>query len=280
MSDTSVSNPLLLFKYGGNAMTDEDLKNQVLQAICRLKEEGFRVVIVHGGGPFIQEALDAADIHSEFVDGHRRTSPEALQHVEMALKGRVNGNLVNMINKLGQKAVGLSGKDGQIVLARKREHYQNVDGEEVGVDLGRVGAVDQVQPQLLHLLLENDYIPVITCLAADAEGTEYNINGDLFAGQLAGALGADEFIVLTDVPGLMRDINDPDSLMQRVEITEIDNLAREGIIKGGMLPKLDACRVALQKGAGAARIINGTEPGQIEALRRDKSIGTLITDQV
>ena len=270
------SKPLLLFKYGGNAMTDDVLKKKVLASICFLREKGYEVVIVHGGGPFIQQALDDAGIASEFIDGHRKTSTEALSHVEMALKGKVNGSLVALLNALGQKAVGLSGKDGQVVTARKRMHEQQVDGKTVTVDLGQVGDVAAVDAQLLRLLLDNDYIPVMTCIAADAQGNEYNINGDMFAGHVAGALGADQYIVLTDVDGLLRDKDDPASLISKLYLAEADQLTADGVIVGGMIPKIASCREAIAAGAKSARIINGTAPEQIAAIFENKNVGTVL----
>jgi acetylglutamate kinase len=269
--------PRILLKYGGNAMTDETLKRKVLQNICALKDSGYDVVIVHGGGPFIKKALEVAQIKSEFIDGHRKTTPEALMHVEMALKGEVNGSLVGLINQLGYKAVGLSGKDGKFVTAKKRLHEKMVDGKLRQFDLGQVGDVVKINPELIETLLEGDYIPVVTCIAADEEGKGYNINADMFAGHLAGAIGAKEFLVLTDVDGLRRDKDNPETLISELKVKDIKKLEGEGVIQGGMIPKMEACSIAVEKGAKAARIINGTKPEQLRELSEGKSIGTLIT---
>lgn len=268
---------VFLFKYGGNAMTDSKLKKEILQSICSLKSRGHAVVIVHGGGPFIKQALEDAKIESEFIDGHRKTTPEAFEYVEMALKGKVNGSLVSMINALGFRAVGLSGKDGAFVTATKRLHRRIANGKEEEVDLGQVGDVAEVDPGIIRLLIKNDYIPVITCLAADKSGVGYNINADMFAGHLAGALGASEYIVLTDVDGLLRDKDDPDSLMQNLRLPETNALIDDGVIAGGMIPKIESCEIAINKGAGSARIINGTKPAQIAQIIGGKGTGTLIT---
>lgn len=273
----SQQQPLLLFKYGGNAMTNDTLKEQVLRSICALSDEGYRVVIVHGGGPFIQAALDQAGIESEFIDGHRKTTPEAMQHVEMALKGQVNGSLVGLINQLGYRAVGLSGKDGRMVTAAKRLHRKRVGGQVKDYDLGQVGDVSEVDTSLLQTLLHEGYIPVVTCIAADGTGSAYNINGDMFAGHLAGALGAEQYVVLTDVDGLLRDKDDPETLIHHLKSAEIEQLAEQGVIQGGMIPKLESCQVALEKGARAARIINGTKPEQILKVVDEKAAGTQIT---
>jgi acetylglutamate kinase len=267
--------PVILFKYGGNAMIDEKLKKEVLENICSLKDLGYDVVIVHGGGPFIKQVLKEAKIETEFIEGHRKTTPEAFEYVEMALKGKVNGNLVSIINSMGYMAVGLSGKDGRTVIAEKRMHRRTVGEKTEEIDLGRVGDVKEIAPRLIHLLLDNDFIPVMTCLAADESGNGYNINGDMFAGHMAGALNASQYVVLTDVDGLLRDKNDPESIISEIKMNEIDKLSEEGIIAGGMIPKVESCEIAMQKGARAARIINGTKPARIPEITGKSGHGTL-----
>lgn len=266
----------IVLKYGGNAMTDEELKKKVLKNICALKEQGDRVVIVHGGGPFIKQALHDAGIVSEFIDGHRKTTLDAFEHVEMALKGKVNGSLVAIINAFGHKAVGLSGKDAQTVLASKRAHFSEKDGVRTEVDLGQVGDVKTVDTKLIELLLDNGMMPVLTCIAADEQGNGYNINGDMFAGHLAGALNADMYVVLTDVDGLRKDPKDPATIMHRIRTEQLDELYRTGVIQGGMIPKMESCEVALNNGARAARIINGTDPDQLLRMNEEKNLGTTI----
>jgi acetylglutamate kinase len=268
---------LLLFKYGGNAMTNLPLKKQVLKNICALKEKGFKVVIVHGGGPFIKQTLEEVNIDSEFIDGQRKTTPEAMEYVEMALKGKVNGSLISIINAMGHKAVGLSGKDGQTVTAKKRLHQHTKNGKTEMVDLGQVGDVASVDASLIKLLLENDFIPVITCIASDKDGNDYNINGDLFAGHIAGALSAEQYIILTDVDGLMLDKDNPASIINELKVAEINHLKEIRCIQGGMIPKIDSCEIALEKGAKLARIINGTDPEQISALFENQKSGTIIS---
>lgn len=255
-------------------MTDSNVKEGVVKALLKLHRKGYRITVVHGGGPYIKKALAKAAIASEFIDGQRKTSAEAMQVVEETLKGQVNSELVGLFNKHGGRAVGLSGKDGPTVTAAKRVHISHSNG--LRVDLGRVGDVAKVDPALLHLLADNGYLPVITCIAADETGDTYNINGDNFAGRIAGALGADRFIVLTDVDGLMRDIQLSDSLIAHATRKEIEMLKAEGIVKGGMIPKTDACIAAIEAGAGSAQIINGTQPGSIEKLFDGSGSGTLI----
>jgi len=267
----------ILFKYGGNAMTNQNLKSKILENICSLKHKGYQVVIIHGGGPFIKQTLKKANIESEFIDGLRKTTPEAMEYVEMALKGKVNGSLVSIINEMGYKAVGLSGKDGQIVTAKKRMHERMNNGKVELVDLGQVGDVANVDPTLINILLKNDYIPVITCIASDRKGIDYNINGDLFAGHIAGAISAEQYIILTDVDGLMLDKNNPKSLIHNLKVDEINYLKDNNTIQGGMIPKMDSCAIALEKGAKLARIINGTVPEQIVSLFENKEVGTVIS---
>lgn len=257
-------------------MTDDTLKQKVIKNICLLQNYGFKVVIAHGGGPFIKEALAQANIESEFIDGHRVTTPEALGHVEKALKGQVNGSLVKLVNQLGYKAVGLSGKDGKIATAIKRIHKKEVDGHIEEHDLGQVGDVVSMDTHLLELLLEHDYIPVLACLAADVDSNEYNVNADMFAGHLAGALKAEKFIVLTDVDGLMRDIGDPSSLVSELRVTDIKKLEQQGVIQGGMIPKTEACEIALKNGARSAVMLNGTKPDQLLAIGKREPTGTTI----
>ena len=257
-------------------MVDESLKKEVLKNILSLKDKGTDVVIVHGGGPFIKQALDEAKIVSEFVAGHRVTTPKAFEYVEMALNGKVNGDLVSNINALGHEAVGLSGKDGKITIAKKRTHKMIVDGKEEEVDLGQVGELAKINTKLLLLLLKNDFIPVISCISADESGIGFNINGDIFAGSIAGALNARMLLSLTDVDGLFRDKNDPASIIRKMNISDIKLLTRQGIIQGGMIPKMEACEIAIEQGASEAKIINGTKPEQILSFN-DESMGTLIT---
>lgn len=234
-----------------------------------------RVVVVHGGGPFIQETLDMAGVESEFIAGHRRTTPEALRYVEMALKGRVNGELVGLFNSAGARAVGLSGKDGRMVTAVRRVHTEDVDGIRRPIDIGQVGDVASIDTRLLSMLLEEDYLPVVTCIAADEQGEDYNINADMFAGHLAGALRADHYLVLTDVDGVLRDLDDPGSLITDMTIDELQCML-DTVITGGMIPKLESCRIALEAGAREASILNGRKPAQLRQASIGEMCGTRI----
>ncbi len=266
----------VLIKYGGNAMLNDELKHSVMQDVCILKELGAYPVVVHGGGPFINELLDQVGVHSEFIGGLRKTTPEALVYIEMALKGRVNGDLVRIINSYGQKAVGLSGKDASMAIAEKLYPKKIIDGKEVVLDLLQVGDVVEVSTSLLRLLLDNGYIPVIATIASGRDHTDYNINADMFAGRLAGGLNAEAYIAMTDVDGLMMNPNDKNSLVSEITIEEIQEL-KEGVIKGGMLPKMDSCITAFHEGVKSIRIINGTRKHSILCeIYTKEGCGTMI----
>lgn len=258
-------------------MTDSDLREKMIREISKLKSNEEDVIIVHGGGPFIKEALEMGNISSNFIGGHRQTSKEALRYIEMALKGRVNGEIIKLFNASKIKAVGLSGKDGHFVRAKKRLHEVSENGKKKIYDLGQVGDVDEVDTSFLNMLLKAGYLPVITCIASDKQGQDYNINADMFAGHIAGAMKADRFLVLTDVDGIYLDKNDAGTIQHKLSKKDIDDLKEKEIIAGGMLPKVECCFIALDKGVKEARIINGTKPEQIIAAANNKEIGTRIS---
>jgi len=257
--ETNEKHQVLVIKYGGNAMLDDAITSGILDKVAEFSKAGYRVVIVHGGGPFIEDNLKMAGIESEFVGGHRKTTEEAMKYIEMALKGHVNSKLVRMLNKKALKAVGLSGKDGDMVQVSRRYH---VDEQGRQVDIGYVGDIESMDVKLLNLLLNQNYVPVVSTIATGPEGKDYNVNADMFAGHLAGALHANRFVMLTDVDGLMRDIDDPDSLIRELSIADIDSLSGS-VIRGGMIPKTRACQVAIEEGAGSAIIANGTKPDDL-----------------
>lgn len=268
----------VLIKYGGNAMTDDDCKKNVISDIIRLKELGVIPVVVHGGGPAIKKLLGDVGIESEFIGGHRKTDKEAMHYVEMALSGNVNSEIVKLINAAGYKAVGLSGKDAGMVLAKKRIHRLNIDGQEQEVDLGHVGDVDKIDTQLIHCLIENNYIPVIAPIGVGEDLKDYNINADMFAGHMAGALKADHFMALTNVNGLMADKDDPDTLIRQLTIDDALN-QMDKAIQGGMIPKVEACIIALKEGVKTSHIINGMKPHSIlEELLTEERSGTIISN--
>lgn len=254
-------------------MVNEELKVSIVDKISQLQNKGVRIVLVHGGGPFINAILDEVGVTSEFIGGHRKTTKEAMRYIEMTLKGEVNTSLVGLMNARGIKAVGVSGKDGGLVKTKKRYHME-AGGK---IDLGQVADVDAVDPQLLIDLLGLNYLPVVACVAADKEGVSYNINADMMAGALAGALKA-EYLVLTDVDGLRKDKDDPSSLMTKLSTSEIPSLM-EKVIVGGMIPKIESCQIALGAGSPQARIINGTKPDMLlEIMNEEAEVGTVITN--
>jgi acetylglutamate kinase len=268
----------ILIKYGGNAMINQKLKSEIANQVLQLTQRGFRVVLVHGGGPFINKALKEADIVSEFYEGQRITTPKAFSFIERTLIGEVNTDLVSAFNAAGLKAVGLSGKDGQLVLARKYWPESNdADGNSGPVDLGQVGKVEKVDPTLLQLLLENGYTPILTCIASNSSGESFNINGDTFAGEIAAALQVDQFIVLTDVDGLFAKYPDPKSIVSSLTLTDLEN-HYGSTIQGGMIPKIQSCESAVRSGVKKAIILNGTKPEQLtHYLLKNEPIGTTLT---
>ena len=254
----------VLIKYGGNAMLDEKQKHNIIANICYLKTAGVFPVIVHGGGPVIANLLDEVNIESEFIHGHRYTDKLALKYVEMALSGNVNKDLVSLIHRHNCKAIGISGKDGKTVIAQKK----------TDIDLGQVGVVKSVDPTLINLLLRADYIPVISPISAGEDGEDYNINADLFAGHVAGSLGCEDYLVLTNVDGLQ---DDTGSLITHTNTLELKG-ELQSVIRGGMIPKIASCITALHTGVKNVHVINGTVHNIIlKQLLTDDSFGTKIT---
>lgn len=257
----------LVIKYGGAAMVQEERRAEVLRDIVFLAFVGIRPVIVHGGGPEINTWLTKLDIPFKFVDGLRVTDADTMEVVEMVLAGRVNKHLVQLIELAGGSGVGLCGRDGQIVTARSQ-------GRE---DIGFVGEVARIDPTLLNTLIRDRHIPVLSSVAADEAGQAYNINADTAAGEIAAALGAEKLILLTDTPGILRDKDDPRSLIDRMDIQTARELIEDGTVAGGMIPKVDCCIRALAQGVGSATILNGGDPHSLllEVLTKEGS-GTQI----
>lgn len=259
-------------------MIDEQVKQDIVADVVALKQAHITPVIVHGGGPAIQELLNEVGVESEFVDGHRKTDAETMGYVEMALSGSVNSELVSLISEAGFKAVGLSGKDGDIATAEKRTHRVTLDGQEREVDLGHVGDIDSIDTSLVKLLIENDYIPVISPVAGGEDLDAYNVNADMFAGHMAGALGAKRYVALTNVDGLQLDPDDPSTLIEDIRGQEAQSEIGNRI-RGGMIPKVESCIIALEEGVESAHIINGMKAHNIlKALLADESVGTRITE--
>ncbi|MFM2302625.1 MAG: hypothetical protein RLZZ135_28 [Cyanobacteriota bacterium] len=240
----------VVVKYGGAAMKDSDLKDKVIRDLVFMSCVGIRPVLVHGGGPEINSWLEKLGIEPQFKDGLRVTDADTMDVVEMVLVGRVNKEIVSLIDQSGGKGVGLCGKDGNLIVARP-------DGRE---GIGFVGEVSSVNVDILNILVKGGYIPVISSVAADEEGQAYNINADTVAGEIAAALGAEKLILLTDTPGLLRDFTDPDSLIHQLDIPSARALIEDGTVSGGMIPKLTCCVRSLAQGVKAAHIIDGRLP--------------------
>ncbi len=258
----------ILIKFGGNAMISEQIKNNFCKQIKSLKEQNYKIVIVHGGGPFIQEILDEVGLKSDFINGHRYTDTKSLKYIEMALSGQVNGELVTLLNNENCNAVGLSGKD-TIIDAVLREDIE--DGKKL--DLGRVGDVKKVNIELLNLLLDNGFTPVVSPISTADDGDDVNINADMLAGHIAGALGVDSYIVLTDVDGLYSDFSDKSTLIKSIDMNNITEY--KDAIVGGMLPKIDSIKIALEKGAKSALILNGSSQNRIlDYLNQQTDVGS------
>jgi len=243
----------VVIKYGGAAMTDPQLRQDTAKDIALMKYVGMNPVVVHGGGPDINGYLKRLKVETSFVNGLRVTDDETIEVVEMVLAGKVNKDIVRLLNLAGGRAVGLCGKDGDLLFARKVVF-------EDGADIGHVGKVTNVNTNIIRVLCEAGMIPVIAPIATDEEGGTWNINADTAASEIAGALKAEKLVFLTDTPGLLRDMDDPDSLINELSYEDAQELERQGVIKGGMLPKVEACFVGLDAGVRRAHIIDGRVP--------------------
>ena len=256
---------VVVVKYGGNAMINETLKQQVMEDIVLLWLIGVRIVLVHGGGPEINDLMDRLGKKPEFVNGLRVTDEETMDIVQMVLAGKVNKTLVNLLQLAGGRAIGLSGMDGHMISAKRHSEAH-----------GFVGDVVRVDTQPILDVLEKGYIPVISTLGVDDEGGIYNINADTAAAEIAGALSAESMISMTDIAGLMRDPKDPTTLMPVVDISEVPALRREGVISGGMIPKVECCVEAIRRGVKKVFIIDGRVPHSIIIeMLTDEGIGTM-----
>jgi acetylglutamate kinase len=273
------SGKTIVIKYGGNAMTDETLKNSFARDMVMLKLIGINPIVVHGGGPQIGEVLDKLNIKSEFIDGMRVTTSETMDVVEMVLGGLVNKDIVNLINQNGGKAIGLTGKDGQLLQAKKlhvTKQSPDMQQPEI-IDIGHVGEVTRVNTQVLDMLSQSDFIPVIAPIGVDAEGASYNINADLVAGKVAEVLRAEKLILLTNISGL-QDKNG--KVLTGLSTKEVDELIADGTIYGGMLPKIQCALDAVHAGVTSAHIIDGRVPNAtLLELFTDEGVGTLITNR-
>ncbi len=268
----------VVVKYGGNAMTEDTLIDSFARNMVLMKEVGINPVVVHGGGPQIGDLLTKLKIESRFVNGMRVTDAETMDVVEMVLGGLVNKGIVNLINQAGGKAIGLTGKDGSQIRARKLkvEHQTpEMTAPEI-IDIGHVGEVEHISTDLIEMLAERDFIPVIAPIGVDAKGNSYNINADLVAGKVAEALGAEKLMLLTNVAGLM---NADGEVLTGLTTAQVDALIADGTIHGGMLPKIRCALDAVKGGVASAHIIDGRVPhATLLEIFTNAGVGTLITD--
>ena len=261
------ANRTIVIKYGGAAMKDSNLKDRVIRDVVFLASVGVRPVLVHGGGPEINSWLGKLNIEPQFKDGLRVTDAATMDVVEMVLVGRVNKELVSLINQAGASAVGLCGKDGNLITARP----MGTKG------VGFVGEVASVDPRLIRSLVDNGYVPVISSVAADEKGQAHNINADTVAGEIAAALDAEKMILLTDTPGILEDYTNPSTLLTKLDIRTARKLIAKGIVSGGMIPKVDCCVRSLAQGVKAAHIIDGRIPhALLLEIFTDEGIGSMI----
>ena len=259
---------IIVVKYGGSAMLNDERKRQVMGDIALLHLVGIRVVLVHGGGPEISELLGRLGKPSEFVGGLRVTDRETAEVVQMVLAGKINKGLVALMESFGRHAIGLSGMDGHMILARQLDPR-----------LGYVGEIVEVDPMPIQAVLEKGYIPIVSTLGCDKEGNVYNINADTAAAGIAAALGAESLISMSDIPGLLRDVNDEGSLIRRVRLDDIPALEAEGVISGGMIPKVECCVQALRGGVRRVFILDGrVEHSILMEVLTDAGIGTMFTE--
>lgn len=263
---------IVVLKYGGAAMIDDTLKAAVLQDIVLLRFVGLRPVVVHGGGPEVSALMRRLGKEPEFRRGLRVTDAETMEIAEMVLAGTINKGLVDGLQRAGGRAVGLSGKDDQTIVAQRLETH---DGQPI--DLGFVGDIVQLNCELIRLLVDHGFIPVLSSIGVGEDGTSYNINADTLAGQLAADIGASKFVMLTDVRGILTDAKDPSTLVSRATAAQARVMIAEGVVDGGMIPKVEGCLVAAEGGVPRVHIIDGRIPhALLMEIFTDQGIGTLI----
>jgi acetylglutamate kinase len=271
----------VLIKYGGHAMIDSDAMNSTARDTVLLKYVGMKPMVVHGGGPEISRSMSKLGKKPKFIGGLRITDQETMDIVKMVLVGKINTDIVSNICLHGGKGVGISGKDNHLIKARKRAPQVVVDNEtgaESTVDLGLVGEIENVNPEIIDMLTENDYIPIVSPIGVDEKANTLNLNADTVAGDIAAKVNAEKLIVLTDVPGILEDPGDPETLIKRVKVDEILELIDNGIVTNGMIPKVSTCLNAIENGVKTAHIIDGRiKHSVLLEIFTKKGIGTMIT---
>lgn len=267
----------ILIKYGGHAMIDEQAKSSTARDTVLLKYVGMKPLIVHGGGPEISKSMQKLGKESKFIKGLRVTDNETMEIIEMVLAGKISNDIVSELITHDGDAISLSGKDSSLIYAHKKD-TRVIDGEVI--DLGLVGEVDKINTDLLEMFVDNDIIPVISPIGIAKDGTSLNLNADTAAGEIASAMGVEKLIVLTDVPGVLRDPSDPTSLIKKIKISEVPDLIEQGIITGGMIPKIETCVNAIENGVKSCHIIDGRKKHSLLLeIFTTYGIGTMIYDE-
>lgn len=268
----------VVIKYGGHAMLDEEAKEWTIKDTILLRYIGMKPVVVHGGGPEISKAMEKMGKKPEFVEGLRVTDEETLEIVKMVLVGKINTDIVSRINALGCRAAGLSGKDGRLIMAHKKAPQKVVAGGVTKkVDIGLVGEIEKINPEIIETLTSQGYILVIAPIGLSADGRSLNLNADTVAGDIAATLKAKKLIILTDVPGVMKDLKNEKSLIRELKISQVNSLLKKGMISGSMTPKIRACEKAVKGGVEKAHIIDGrVKHAILLELFTDEGIGTMV----
>ena len=269
----------ILIKYGGHAMIDEEAMSSTVRDTVLLKYVGMEPLIVHGGGPEISRSMDKLGKEPKFIKGLRVTDEETMEIIEMVLVGKISTDIVSQISYHDGKGISLSGKDSRLIFAHKKpaSKVTSESGSEEEIDLGLVGEIDCINTDLLEMFLKNNYIPVISPVGIANDGSSLNLNADTAAGEVASSVDAEKLIILTDVPGVLRDPNDPDSLIQRIKVDEVPDLIEQGVISGGMIPKIETCVKAINDGVKSCHIIDGRKKHSLllEIFTKN-GIGTMI----
>ena len=271
----------VMIKYGGHAMIDADAMSSTARDTVLLKYVGMQPMVVHGGGPEISRSMNKLGKEPKFIGGLRITDQETMDIVKMVLVGKINTDIVSQVCLHGGKGVGISGKDNHLIKARKKAPQVVVDnttGEEKTVDLGLVGQIENVNPEIMDMLTSNDYIPIVSPIGVDDNSNTLNLNADTVAGDIAAEVKAEKLIILTDVPGILQDPDDPESLIKRVKVDEIMELIDKGVVTDGMIPKVSTCITAIENGVKSAHIIDGRiKHSVLLEIFTKKGIGTMIT---
>lgn len=260
----SLKDKIILIKVGGNALVDSQVKIHIIEQIVILRSLGAVPVLVHGGGIDIEKLLTEVGVKSTFIGGHRKTDEKTISYIEMVLSGSLNKEFVRLFDNYQVEAVGISGKDAGMVKTTKRFHIDDTENRQPKIDLGFVGDVSSVNTRLLRLLISNNFLPVISPICIGDDGHTYNVNADMFAGTIAGALNADHYIALSNIDGLFENLDDPNSILHNLKIDEVERLMGSSI-QGGMIPKIESCMIAIKNGVKTVHIANGTN--RCELLR-------------